>query len=215
MLQSVPTSGVNRRVPHGEFAIIRAISDAPGTAYSYSAYAVRTGQYILSDGTLSATEVTYAVQVDTLPDGNELVSVYVDPSNLTRDDLVLVTVTNDADALDTYDYYIEVGSYVVTSDDLTVEVYGYLRDALGKSIRDMMVTFTVSNSSTYFDSAPRTTLNASVLTDDNGRFTIHLNKNYKYVLSIKELGYLKMVDLTTLPAGTTVVEVDLGAAVGG
>lgn len=53
-------------------------------------------------------------------------------------------------------------------------------------------------------------MSASTTTDENGYFSILLNKNYNYVVVVPELNYRKVVKLSELPNNVTSVELVFG-----
>ena len=115
---------------------------------------------------------------------------------------------------DELNVYVRVGYIPASNEAQLVEVWGVLRDAYGNGIPNAAVTFTVLNKAGYFDNMPATSLVANAVTDSQGKFSVRLNRNYDYVLSIAALNYVKSIKLSTLPSGVSSVEVDLGSGLG-
>lgn len=206
-----------KRFPFGEYAVARYSSDTPGERYTFSVYSTNLQLYMDSAfGFTSATPVLFNASTITLPTGDELQKIAVNTSTLATNDLLYVTIQGDGNGTDTNTYttYFQIGSELIADTNITVQVYGFLRDAYGEFIKNVPVTFTVMNSSVYFDNSPTTMVYATTLTDSQGKFTINLNRNYDYVLNIEKLNYVKVIKLSTLPATATVVEVDLGTGLG-
>lgn len=109
---------------------------------------------------------------------------------------------------------VEVGNSAIADYNITVNVFGFLRDARGDFMSNIPVTFTVLNRGGYFDNTPSTSLNAMTLSDKLGKFEIQLNRNYDYVMAIDEVNYRRQIKLSTLPRGVENVEVDIGTGLG-
>ncbi|BAK53851.1 hypothetical protein TMA_163 [Thermus phage TMA] len=120
---------------------------------------------------------------------------------------------------DIYKLFVDDGNtqtekFIFVGDSFTsppkINVYGNLYDALGRPVSSTTLTFSVLNPVGYFDNSPITSMNASTTTDENGYFSILLNKNYNYVVVVPELNYRKVVKLSELPDSVTSVELVFG-----
>lgn len=218
MLTFLLSQNGSSRFPHGVYATLRAESDTPGNTYQYTVYSIEEDKYLEeSDGQFTFTSNTpyaWPTVLHTLPDGTEIHTIQINTSSLASDSLLSVSVSGTNGDATTYVRYVEVGDFVISDDNVTVEVYGFFRDAYGEPVRNAAVSFTVMNKTTYFDNSPATSLHATAVTDNSGKFSIHLNRNYDYTLSIASLNYLKVVKLSELPNSVSVVEVDLGTGLG-
>lgn len=179
--------------------------------YQYSVYALNAGKYLDADFKYSDTIVqipasTYTTFPNTSGDYLQLdVSTYY----LTQPDFLSVHVENTTDPNDTVEFILQAGAFVALAAD-TINLYGYLYDTYGEPIAHEPITFTVLNSASYFDNAAITRINATTLTDKEGRFEININRRYDYVMSISRLNYTKVLKLSEVPDSVTSLEVLIG-----
>lgn len=224
-LTNVP-SGVSR-YQYGEYAYVRFVTDPapPAFEYRYSVYAVTRAKYLSVDGftadVLTSAEYFEPTEIE-LPDGRFIFEAKINTTDFATNDILLVTMEEwevvadpDPDVLvASYEVFVEVGEALIADTSITAQVFGFLRDAHGDFIKNVPVTFTVLNKGGYFDNTPVTTLNATTLTNGQGKFDIQLNRNYDYIMAIEHLNYRKRIKLSSLPSEFHVVEVDVGTGLG-
>ena len=179
--------------------------------YWYSVYALSTAKYL--DAEFKYADTVVQIPADTyvtFPNmlGNYL-QVTVSTYYLTRPDFLSIHVENAADNTDTNEFLIQAGDFVALAAD-TINLYGYLYNTYGEPIAHEPITFTVLNSASYFDNAAITRLNATALTDHQGRFEISVNRRYDYVMSISRLNYTKILKISGVPDTVTSLEVLIG-----
>lgn len=91
-----------------------------------------------------------------------------------------------------------------------INVYGTLFDAYGNPVVGESLVFSVINETTYFDNSQYTSFNAYTQTDNQGFFSLNLNRSYDYILSIPRLGFSKLLKVSNVPPSSSSVEVDFG-----
>lgn len=185
--------------------------DDTSQTYWYTVHALNAAQYLDTEFKYSPTAVqipatTYISFPNTTGD---YLKVDVSTYYLTQPDFLSIHVENSTDPTDFSEFIIQAGDFVALAAD-TINLYGYLHDTYGRPIVREPITFTVLNSASYFDNAPITTLNATTLTDEQGRFEININRRYDYVMSISRLNYTKVLKISEVPDSVTSLEVIIG-----
>lgn len=153
--------------------------------------------------TQTSTTLSFANALD--DNGTKYFIIEIPKESLVKNDIYKIFVD---------DSNVQVERFVFVGDSFTsppkINVYGNLYDALGRPVSFATLTFSVLNPAGYFDNSPITSMSASITTDENGYFSILLNKNYNYVVVVPELNYRKIVKLSELPNNVTSVELVFG-----
>lgn len=132
---------------------------------------------------------------DSVQDGTSYFRLVEIPKTLLpKNTIYKITVSNNTDSVTKYTFY---GQRFLSPP--LVNIYGNLYDALGRPISGHSIVFSVLNPVGYFDNNPVTAITASVSTDENGYFSINLNRRYDYVVTVPELNYRKIIKLSQLP----------------
>lgn len=171
---------------------------------------IKAQKYIfknINGWTISNTQTSTTLSfADALDDsGTKYFIIEIPKESLVKNDIYKIFVD---------DSNVQVERFVFVGDSFTsppkINVYGNLYDALGRPVSFATLTFSVLNPVGYFDNSPITSMSASTTTDENGYFSILLNKNYNYVVVVPELNYRKVVKLSELPNNVTSVELVFG-----
>ncbi|AZU97798.1 hypothetical protein PGDDIFCJ_00171 [Thermus phage YS40_Isch] len=171
---------------------------------------IKSGKYIFNNSSSWETSDTVASTTllfsDSLDDnGTKYFIIEIPKESLLKNDIYKLFVD---------DSNTQAEKFVFVGDSFTsppkINVYGNLYDALGRPVSFATLTFSVLNPVGYFDNSPITSMSASTTTDENGYFSILLNKNYNYVVVVPELNYRKVVKLSELPNNVTSVELVFG-----
>lgn len=132
------------------------------------------------------------------------------PTNLIPKPSVFVIYGQDTDTIpNVFETSVFYGLNIPTSAS-TINVYGTLFDAYGNPVEGESLVFSVLNETTYFDNSKYTSFNAYTQTNEQGFFSINLNRKYDYALSIPRLGFTKILKISNVPASNSSVEVDFG-----
>lgn len=179
--------------------------------YSVTAFALSHQKYIGPTGSLEDTEtlIPMALVYNPLDSTRMYAKAEISTYFLTQPDILFIRASNDADATNQVFTEVQVGVRVAYATDM-ITLYGFLYDTQGNPLANKVVTFSVLNSATYFDNSPVTRLNAYTITDNNGKFTITLNRNYDYVLSLNEFNYTKVIKVSEIPDNVQEIEVVIG-----
>jgi len=210
MIVSPPTLPTGH-YPLGTYAKILIPVDDVTQTYWYSIYAAQKAQYLDAEFKYSTTAVQItATEFITFPNSaGTFLQLSISTYYLTQPDFLGVHVENVANPADMTNFVIQAGDFVALAAD-TIDLYGYLYNTYGEPIAHEPITFTVINSASYFDNAPITRLNATTLTDAQGRFEISVNRRYDYIMSISRLNYTKVLKISEVPDTVTSLEVLIG-----
>ncbi|MEM3368573.1 MAG: hypothetical protein QXP88_00545 [Thermoproteota archaeon] len=185
--------------------------------FSFSVFCINTQKYYTfnftnNTWTTSATASTNTVtSLSAYPVLNGFrYAVFTIPTSLIPKPSSFVIFGSDTDTTPNTDEEIVFYGLNIPTNANTVNVYGTLFDAYGNPVVGESLVFSVLNQTTYFDNSQYTSFNAYTQTDNQGFFSLNLNRGYDYVLSIPRLGFSKLLKLTQVPATNSSVEVDFG-----
>lgn len=166
-------------------------------------YIVKTtsGWTILNS--LSSTTLLFAEALD--DNGIKYFLIEVPKNSLVKNDIYKISVDDGTTQTEKFVFLGE--SFSVPQK---INVYGNLYDALARPVSYATITFNVLNPVGYFDNSPITSMSASTTTDENGYFSILLNRNYNYVVVVPELNYRKIIKLSEIPSSVSSVELIFG-----
>lgn len=88
-----------------------------------------------------------------------------------------------------------------------ITVYGILRDATGNPLINLTITFSVVNPVSYFDNSLTSKITATATTNENGLFSINLNRQYNYIMTVPGLDFMKLIKISEVPNTVTAVEI--------
>ena len=210
MIIGPPNTSIERYLLGTKALILVPVDDITQT-YWFTVYALNAGKYLDANFAYADTEVQIpATNFIEFPNTvGSFLKIEISTFFLTQPDLLSIHVENTADSNDTAEFMIQAGDFVAKATD-TITLYGYLYNTYGEPITHEPITFTVLNSASYFDNAAITRLNATTLTDTQGRFEITINRNYDYVMSVSRLNYTKVLKVSEIPDSVQMLEVLIG-----
>ncbi len=132
--------------------------------------------------------------------------VRVPKTFFSKPDFVKIKVENSSDPNDFQEKIVIYGEALPLEAE-KINVYGQLFDAYGNPLVGESVVFSVVNETTYYDNSLYSSMNAFTSTDNNGRFSIYLNRRYNYVLTLPRLAYSKLLKIKEVPSSVSAVEV--------
>lgn len=126
------------------------------------------------------------------------------PNRVIRKNIILlIKAVNLANNDETF-VYTQYGTFISTPGLVTV--YGNLFDATANPLANTAITFSIINPISYFDNSLTTNIHATVVTDNNGSFSIQLNRQYDYIATVPAFNLMKVIRLSRLPSNIDAVE---------
>jgi hypothetical protein len=198
---------------NGEDLFFVAQTDT-STTLKILVYSINRDKYVVYDFTdntwtesSSPSFTTYSNASFYRDEGTErFLVVRVPKTFFSKPDFVKIRVENSSDSDDFQEKILIYGEALPLEAE-KINVYGQLFDAYGNPLVGESVVFSVVNETTYYDNSLYSSMNAFTSTDNNGRFSIYLNRRYNYVLTLPRLAYSKLLKIKEVPSGVSAVEV--------
>jgi len=185
--------------------------------FSFSVFCINTQRYYTFNFTNNTWSTSNNASTNTVtsltsyPQVNGFRYVpFTIPTNLIPKPSTFVIFARDTDTpSNTSEETVFYGLNIPTSANI-INVYGKLFDAYGNPVVGESLVFSVMNETTYFDNSQYTSFNAYTQTDNQGFFSLNLNRSYDYILSVPRLGFTKLLKVSNVPPSISSVEVDFG-----
>lgn len=186
-------------------------------AFSFTVYCLTNGNYYVynftnatwTTTTTATSNVVSNITTYPLVNGFRYVSFVIPTALIPKPSTFLIYGQDTDTPANTFEKSIFYGLNVPTSAN-TLNVYGTLFDAYGNPVAGESIVFSVLNDTTYFDNSRYTAFNAYTQTDEQGFFSINLNRTYDYALSIPRLGFTKVLKISDVSLTINSVEVNFG-----